>query len=100
MTREEVSRVYGKPTKQSMRRTPEGESGSMEFIEYEEVKHYQPVVNPSTGAVYRRYTHTTQEEKSKVVVEFEENVASAIEESESEEGGAVKIVARPIIYFW
>jgi hypothetical protein len=100
MTREEVSRVYGKPTKQSIRVTPEGESGSMEFIEYEEIKHYQPIVDRSTGNVYRRYTHTTQEEKSKVVVEFQDGVAAAIEESESDQGGAVKIVARPIIYFW
>ncbi|WP_189570751.1 hypothetical protein [Roseibacillus persicicus] len=100
MTRDEVCRVLGKPTKQTLRRTKEGIGGSMEFAEYEEVKHYEPVVDPYTGAVYRRYTHTTQEEKGKVVVEFEDGVASAIEESEQETGGDVKVVVRPVVWIW
>ena len=100
MSRDEVCRVYGKPTKQTLRRTKEGMSGTMEFAEYEEVKHYEPLVDRYTGAIYRRYTHTTQEEKSKVVIEFEQGVASAIEESEQENGGDVKVVVRPIVWIW
>lgn len=100
MSRDEVCRVLGKPTKQTLRRTKDGVGGTMEFAEYEEVKHYQPVVDPYTGAVYRRYTHTTQEEKSKVVVEFEEGVSTAIEESEQDNGGDVKVVVRPIVWIW
>lgn len=100
MSRDEVCRVYGKPTKQTLRRTKEGMGGTMEFAKYEEVKHYEPVVDAYTGAVFRRYTHTTQEETSKVVVEFEDGIASAIEESEQENGGDVKVVVRPVVWIW
>lgn len=100
MSRDEVCRVLGKPTKQTLRRTKEGMGGSMEFTKYEEVKHFEPVVDTYTGAVYRRYTHTTQEETSKVVIEFEDGVASAIEESEQENGGDVKVVVRPVVWIW
>ncbi|MBK1833966.1 hypothetical protein [Roseibacillus ishigakijimensis] len=100
MTRDEVCRVMGEPTKKTLRRSKEGVSGTLEFAEYEEVKHYQPVVDPYTGAVYRRYTHTTQEEKSKVVVEFENGVATVIEENEQQKGGDVKVVLRPVVWVW
>lgn len=100
MTRDEVCRVFGKPTKQTLRRTKDGIGGSMEFAIYEEVKHYEPVVDPYTGAIFRRYTHTTQEEKSKTVVEFEDGAAIAIEESEQQSGGNVKIVVRPVVWVW
>lgn len=99
MTRDEVCRVYGKPTKQSIRITATGASGSMEFIDYEEVKHFTPFVNRFTGAIFQQFSHTTIEEKSKIVVEFEDDVASAIEESESENGGRVRVVSRPIFFF-
>jgi len=98
MSRAEVMRVLGEPTKQSLRRTAEGVGGTMEFIEYEEVKHFDSVVDRFTGSVFRRFSHSTQEEKSKTIVEFEDDVVSAIEESESESGGEVKIVRRPIIW--
>lgn len=100
MSREEVFRVLGQPTKQTLRRTKDGISGTMEFIEYEEVKHYEPVVNQYNGNLYRRFTHTTEEEKFKIVVEFENDVASAIEESENDQGGDVRVVVRPIVLVW
>lgn len=100
MNRDEVCRVLGKPTKQTLRRTADGVGGSMEFIQYEELEHFEPIVDPYTGSIFRRYTHTTQEEKSKVVVEFVDGIASAIEESENEQGGDVKIVTRPIVWIW
>lgn len=100
MSRDEVYRVLGQPTKQTLRRSKEGVSGTMEFIEYEEVKHYESLVNHQTGELYRRFTHATQEEKFKIVVEFENDVASAIEESESKQGGEVRVVVRPIVLVW
>lgn len=99
MTRDEVCRVYGKPTKQKLRTTPQGASGTMEFIEYEEIDHFQPFIDPFSGGLFQRFTHTTLEEKSKIIVEFENDVASAIEESESESGGAVRVVSRPLFFF-
>ncbi|MDP0490388.1 MAG: hypothetical protein Q7Q71_05000 [Verrucomicrobiota bacterium JB023] len=100
MTRDEVCQVMGEPTKKTTRRTAEGMSGTLEFIDFEEIKHYEPYRDPYTGAVYQRYSHTTQEEKSKVVVEFENDAVKAIEESESDEGGDVKIVVRPVVWWW
>lgn len=100
MTRDEVCRVHGKPTKQSMRVTETGASGTMEFIEYEEVRHFQPLIDPFSGTLFQRFTHSTLEEKSKIVVEFKDDVASAIEESESENGGRVRVVRRPVVFFF
>ena len=100
MSREEVCEVLGEPTKQTLRRTKDGVSGSLEFIESEEVRHFIPISDPYTGAIFQRYTHSTQEEKSKVVVEFEEGVVSAIEESAQKNGGKVKVVVRPVVWIW
>lgn len=100
MTREEITRVVGKPTKQTLRRTKEGVSGTLEFIEYEEIEHFSPVIDPFTGNLFQRFTHTTEEEKSKLVVELEDGIATAIEESETENGGDVRVVIRPALWIW
>ena len=100
MSRDEVCQVLGEPTKQTIRRTKEGLSGSMEFTEYEEIRHFQPVVSPNTGRLFRQFTHTTQEEKSKTIVEFENEVVTAIEESEQENGGDVRVVIRPVAWIF
>ncbi|NNM28609.1 MAG: hypothetical protein HKO57_03750 [Akkermansiaceae bacterium] len=96
----EVSQSLGRPTKTKVRQTAKGQSGQWEFIEYEEIKHYQTLRNPATGGLYRQYTHTTVEELSKLVVEFENDVVTAIEESENNEGGRVRIVVPPIVFGW
>lgn len=100
MSREEVCRVLGQPTKQTIRRTKDGINGTLEFTEFEEIDHFQPLIDPFSGVVFRRFTHSTQEEKSKVVVEFEDGVASAIEESEQENGGNIRVVVRPVLWIW
>ncbi len=100
MNRDEVCRVLGEPTKQSLRRSKEGVSGTMEFIEFEKVDHFSPVFDPFSGTVFRRFTHSTQEEKSKTIIEFEDGVATAIEESEQENERRIRTVTRPIIWFF
>lgn len=100
MTMEEVSAAMGKPTKTTVRRTAKGQSGKWEFIEYEEIGHYQMVRDPNTGNIYRQLTHTTKEELNKLVVEFENDVVTAMEESENNEGDAVKIVVPPLVFGW
>jgi hypothetical protein len=100
MTLDEVSRSRGKPTKTSLRRTEKGQSGSWEFIDYDEVKHYITRVDPTTGTVYRQFSHLTQVEKSRTAVEFEDGIVTAIEESEDRRGGNVRIIVPPLRFGW
>jgi hypothetical protein len=96
----EVEQAKGKPSKTNVRRTATGQSGSWEFVEFEEVKHYITRVDPSTGIAYRQLSHVTREEKSKVVVEFENDVVTAVEESEDNQGGNVRVIVPPLIFRW
>jgi len=100
MTLDEVSLAKGKPTKTSVRKTGTGQSGRWEFIDYEEIKHYTTVVDPQTGKAYRQLAYVTQEEKSKTSVEFENDVVTAVEESEDHKGGNVRIVVPPLVFRW
>jgi hypothetical protein len=100
MTLEEVSQALGKPTKTSLRKTEKGQSGRWEFIDYEEIKHYITRIDPVSGAAYRQFSHSTQIEKSRTAVDFEDNVVTAVEESEDNQGGKVRIVVPPLIFGW
>ena len=100
MSVEEVSASLGKPTKTKVRQTIKGKTGVWEFIQYEEQDHYQTVRDPLTGRVFRQYSHTTKEELGKIVLEVEGEVVTAIEETENNEGGKVKIVAPPLVFGW
>lgn len=100
MSLEEVTLSKGKPTKTSIRKTVGGQSGRWEFIEYDEVKHYATRVNPQNGTVYRVLSHVTQVERGKLVVEFENDLVTAIEESTNNQGGNVRIVVPPVVFGW
>lgn len=100
MTMDEVGRSRGKPTKTTVRKTEKGQSGSWDFVEYEEVKHYITRLDPVTGAAYRQFSHVTQTEKSRLTVEFQDNVVTAVEESEDKKEGNVRIVVPPLIFGW
>jgi hypothetical protein len=100
MTMDEVGKSQGKPTKTSVRKTAEGQTGRWEFIEYEDVKNYQTEVDRSTGQVYRRLVSITRVEKGKTAVEFENNVVTAIEEAENRQGGNLKIIVPPLVFGW
>lgn len=100
MTLDEVTRSLGKPNKTSVRKTAVGQSGRWEFVIYEEIKNYVTEVNRQTGAVYRRLASVTRQEKSKTAVEFEDDVVTAIEESEDRIGGSVRIIVPPLIFRW
>lgn len=100
MTMDEVAEARGTPTKTTLRRTEKGRSGSWEFIDYDEVKHYVSVPDPATGIVYRRLSHVTQEEKGKTVVEFEDDIVTAIEESENRGAGRLRIIVPPVVFGW
>lgn len=100
MSMDEVAAALGQPTKTKVRRTVKGQTGHWEYIEFEEVDHYRTVRDPYTGALYRQKTHTTREELNKLVVEFEDDVVTALEETENNDGGRVKIVVPPLVLGW
>jgi hypothetical protein len=100
MRLDEVSMARGKPTKTSLRKTQTGQTGRWEYIDYEEVKNYATEVDRTTGAVYRRLVSVTRIEKSKTSVEFENDLVTAIEESEDRQGNAVQTIVPPLIFRW
>ena len=100
MTPEEVELVLGEPTKTTLRRTKDGQTQVWEFVETIVQKHYATVRDPYTGALYRQYTHSTTEEKSKKVIEFENGFVTATEFSEQKGRNRPKIVTAPIIFAW
>lgn len=101
LTPDEVLKSLGKPTKTTMRKTGEGQSGRWEFIDYEEVNNYVTERDPSTGQLFRRLISTTQIEKGKTAVEFENGLVSAVEESENrQKGGNTRIIVPPLVIGW
>lgn len=100
MTTREVELSRGKPTKTTMRVTPNGESGSWEYIDYDEIKHYITKVDPVSGQAYRQLSHVTREETGKTTVEFKDGAVSALEEMEDKGPGNVKIIVPPIVFGW
>ena len=100
MTPEEVSKIHTRPTKTKVKRTAKGQTTIWEFIKYETVSHFNTVRDPSTGQIFRQLTHTTNEEKSKIVVEFENGFASSIEIIKNNGPGNPTTVGAPIIFAW
>lgn len=100
MTLNEVAQSRGKATQTSIRKTEKGQTGRWEYIDYEEVKNYITRVNPATGAVYRQLASVTREEKGRTSVEFENDIVTAVEESENRQGGNVRIVVPPVVFGW
>lgn len=101
MTMDEVEKALGTPTKTKVRQTTEGRSGMWEFVDYEEVKHYTYTRDPYSGNVFRQLSHVTREEKGRTNIEFENEIVTAIEKSESNDGeGRVRIVVPPLIFRW
>lgn len=100
MTPAEVEKSRGKPTKTSVRRTAEGEAGSWEYIDYEDVKNYITRVDPATGQVFRQLASITREEKGRSVVEFKDGLVTALEETENRGQGDVRIIVPPLVFRW
>lgn len=101
LTMEEVTKSLGTPTKTTMRKTGEGQSGRWEFIDYEEVKNYANVRDPVTGQIFRQWISTTQIEKGKTAVEFENGMVSAVEESEDrQKSNNTRIIVPPLVWGW
>jgi hypothetical protein len=100
MSPREVELSRGKPTKTTMRVTPTGESGTWEYIIYEEVKHYITKIDPLTGQSYRQLSYVSREETGKTTVEFKDGATCALEEMKDKAGGNAKIIVPPIVVSW
>jgi hypothetical protein len=100
MTLAEVTSARGKPTKTSLRKTAAGQSGSWDYIDYEDVNNYVTEIDPRTGITYRRLVSVTRVEKGKTSVEFADNLVTAIEESETRRGGNTRIIVPPLVFRW
>jgi len=97
MSIDEVRQSLGKPTTKESRITKEGRTGKWEYIEYEEHKYYRYVTDPRTGQVYRQLSHVTKEEKSKITVEFVNNIVTAISNKEDNGPDKIRIITPPVI---
>ncbi|MEN9990876.1 MAG: hypothetical protein RLZZ224_578 [Verrucomicrobiota bacterium] len=100
MTTAEVEKSISAPTKSTVRQTPQGQSGTWEFIDYEDERQYANEVDPRTGQVFRRLIAITQVEKSKRVIEFTNGVVSAIEDAKNRRRDQVRIVVPPVVFGW
>ncbi|MDE0835086.1 MAG: hypothetical protein OSA84_01885 [Akkermansiaceae bacterium] len=98
MTPEEVAKSRGQATKTSIRRTADGEQGSWEYIDYDEVKNYITRIDPATGQTYRQLASITREETGKTVVEFKDGLVTALEENENRGPGNVRIIVPPLLF--
>lgn len=99
MSMKEVAMVMGEPTKTSIRKTKDGETGSWEFTEYDEVRNYATRVDPYTGQMTRYLVSITTEEKEKTVVEFKDGCVVALEASQSRQGD-VQIILPRVTWVW
>lgn len=99
MTFDEVRRCKGEPTKATVRRDGDGQSGKWEYIEYHEVKHFTNHIDPVSGQVFRTLSHVTREESGKTAVEFTNGLASAIEESKEDRPPTTRIVVPPFLFY-
>ncbi len=100
MTIEEVNQSLGEPTKKTSKITKDGRTGSWEYLQYEEEKNYNFVRDFRTGIVFKQFSHSTIEVTSKIVIDFENDVVTSIEESEDDGPGQVKIINPPITLHW
>lgn len=100
MSMVEVEQSIGKPTKSTVRQTPQGQSGSWEFIDYEDERQYATRIDPQTGQAYRQLIGITQIEKSKRVIEFTNGVVSAIEDAKNRRRDQVRIIVPPVVFGW
>lgn len=100
MTMEEAGKARGKPNKTKIKQTEKGQTGRWEYVEYEEIRHYNNVRDPISGQIFRQLSHVTKEEKGKTVIEFEDGLVTSIEESEQSPGSSVKIVVPPVVFLW
>ncbi len=100
MTLDEVGESLGNPTETEVKQTAKGETGQWGYVINEEQKHYRTVRDPYTGSIYRQLSHVTLEEKSRLTVEFENDVITTVTRKKNNGPGKIRIVPAPIVFNW
>ncbi len=100
MTLDEVRRSIGDPTKKESRITKNGSSGTWEYTESEEFKHYTTHRDLVTGQIYRRFSHVTQEVREQLKLDFEGDIITAISTLENRGANNTRIIVPPLIFGW
>ena len=100
MTLGEVKESLGEPTKTEVKQTRKGESGTWEYVVFEEEKHYRTIFDSRTGQTYRQLSHVTTEEKSRITLEFENSVTPSVTKMKNNGPGKVRIIPIPVIFGW
>ncbi|MBT8037664.1 MAG: hypothetical protein KJO21_08980 [Verrucomicrobiae bacterium] len=100
MTLKEVEQSLGKPTETEVKQNRKGESGKWAYVVSKEQKHYRTVIDPFTGRAYRQLSHITTEEKSRITVEFEDNVITSVTRKTNDGPGKVRIIPAPVVFHW
>jgi len=97
MTLDEVKASIGEPTKTQSRVDKGGKKGKWEFITYIEQKHYKTFYDVR-GQLFRQYSHSTTEESGKIVVEYEKDIVTVIEQEESVGRRGPRLISPPVFF--
>ncbi len=100
MTLKEVRLSLGEPTETESKQTRKGETGKWDYVVTEQQKHYRLVYDPHTGNTYRQLSYITTEEKSRLSIEFEDNIVTSVTRKKNNGPGKITIVPAPVIFHW
>jgi len=98
MTIEEVGKALGKPTKKEVAITKDGNSGSYQYIQHDQQKHYRYVSNQLTGTVYKQLSHITNIEKSNTSIDFINDVVTSITTKDDASESQINTIIPPIYF--
>ena len=98
MTIKEVTQSLGTPTKKESVITKEGTSGTYQYIENEQQKHYRYVKDQTTGRLFKQLSHVTTIEKYNTSVDFENNVVTAIISKDDNSQSSINTITPPIYF--
>jgi len=98
MTVEEVGKALGKPTKKEVAITKDGSSGSYQYIQHDQQKHYRYVSDHLTGRVFKQLSHVTTIEKSNISIDFVNDVVTAITTKDDASEGQINTIIPPIYF--
>jgi len=98
MTVEEVTQAIGAPTKKEKAITKDGNSGTYQYIDNEEQKHYRYIQDPNTGRLFKQLSHVSTIEKSNTSIDFENNVVTAIVTKDDNSGSRINTISPPIYF--
>lgn len=98
MTIKEVKQALGQPTKKEATITKDGSSGTYQYIQNEQEKHYRYVSDHLTGQIFKQLSHVTTIEKSNTSIDFVNDVVTAIITKDNNSEREINSIAPPIYF--